>query len=286
MDDFLVRALAAGFGVAIIAGPLGSFVVWRRLAFFGETLAHSALLGVALGLVLHFSATLGIIAVALLIAVLLVAGEGQGGRGRPGLPTDTLLGILAHTALAAGLVALALIGTVRIDLMAYLFGDILAVGTADILWIYGTGAVAIAVLIAIWRPLLAVTIDAELARVEGVKVRAVRLVFVVLMALVIAVSLKIVGIVLITSLLVIPAAAARGFARTPEQMAVGAALIGCVAVALGMAGSFHWDTPSGPSIVLAAALIFAVLSLWPRRRPKRSSGAGRPASSGKISRSG
>ena len=285
MDDFLLRALAAGFGVAIIAGPLGSFVVWRRLAFFGETLAHSALLGVALGLVLHFSATLGIIAVALLIAVLLVAGEGQGGRGRPGLPTDTLLGILAHTALAAGLVALALIEPVRIDLMAYLFGDILAVGTADILWIYGTGAVAMAVLIAIWRPLLAVTIDAELARVEGVKVRAVRLVFVVLMALVIAVSLKIVGIVLITSLLVIPAAAARGFARTPEQMAVGAALIGCAAVALGMAGSFHWDTPSGPSIVLAAALIFAVVSLWPRR-PRRSSGAGRPASSGKISRSG
>jgi zinc transport system permease protein len=197
------------------------------------------------------------------------------------LPTDTLLGILAPTALAAGLVALALIDTVRVDLMAYLFGDILAVGSDDILWIYGTGAVALAALIAIWRPLLAITIDAELARVEGVKVRAVRLVFVVLMALVISVSLKIVGIVLITSLLVIPAAAARGLARTPEQMAVGAALIGCVAVALGMSGSLLWDTPSGPSIVLGAALIFAVISLWPRRR-----GRGKPASPGKISRSG
>ncbi len=265
MDDFMIRALIAGFGVAIVAGPLGSFVVWRRLAFFGGTLAHSALLGVALGLVLQFSITPGIIAVSLLIAVLLLAAEGRGK-----LSTDTLLGILSHTALAAGLVVFAFLEGVRVDLMAYLFGDILAVSRADVYWIFGAGALALGVLAAIWRPLLAITVHEELARVEGVPVQAIRFIFMALMALVIAVSLKIVGILLITSLLVIPAAAARGFSRNPEQMAVIAAGFGSLAVALGMSGSYFWDSPSGPSIVLAAALLFAVASLWPRRGFTRS----------------
>lgn len=265
MDDFMVRALIAGLGVALVAGPLGSFVVWRRLAFFGETLAHAALLGVALGLVLHFSITPGIVAVSLLLAALLVAAE-----GRAKLPTDTLLGILSPTALAAGILALAFLETVRVDLMAYLFGDILAVSRADVYWIFGAGALALALLAALWRPLLAITVHAELAQVEGVPVRAIRFVFMALMALVIAVSLKIVGILLITSLLVIPAAAARAFARNPEQMAVIAAGFGCLAVALGMSGSYLWDAPSGPAIVLAAALVFAAARLWPRRRFTRS----------------
>ncbi len=172
MDDFMLRALIAGLGVAVVAGPLGSFVVWRRLAFFGATLAHSALLGVALGLVLHFSVTLGIVAVSLLIAAFLVAAE-----GRAKLPTDTLLGILSHTALAAGLVALAFLETLRVDLMAYLFGDILAVSRADVYWIFGAGALAPGVLAALWRPLLAITVHAELAQVEGVPVQAIRFVF-------------------------------------------------------------------------------------------------------------
>ena len=261
MDDFMLRALIAGLGVAVVAGPLGSFVVWRRLAFFGATLAHSALLGVALGLVLHFSVTLGIVAVSHLIAAFLVAAE-----GRAKLPTDTLLGIWSHTALAAGLVALAFLETVRIDLMAYLFGDILAVSRVDVYWIFGAGALALGVLAALWRPLLAITVHAELAQVEGVPVQAIRFVFMALMALVIAVSLKIVGILLITSLLVIPPAAARGFSRNPEEMAVIAAGFGCLAVVLGMSGSYLWDTPSGPSIVLAAAAIFAAAWLRPRRR--------------------
>ncbi|MEE8515098.1 MAG: metal ABC transporter permease [Alphaproteobacteria bacterium] len=260
MDDFLFRALIAGFGVAIVAGPLGCLIVWRRLAFFGETLAHSALLGVALGVVLDAAVTPLILAVGLLVAVLMIAAE-----RRSRLPTDTLLGILSHTALAAGLVAFAFAGAARVDLLAYLFGDILAVDATDIAWIYAGGGAVLAALAVLWRRLLAVTVHAELAEVEGVPVTALRFAFMALMALVIAVSIKIVGILLITSLLVIPAAAARGFARTPEQMALIAIGFGCMAVALGLGGSYVWDAPSGPMIVLAAALIFALTTLSRRR---------------------
>jgi zinc transport system permease protein len=260
VDDFLVRAGLAGIGVALVSGPLGAFIVWRRMAFFGETLAHSALLGVALGLVLGTSLNLAIIAVCVAFAVLLVLLQRQ-----HYLAGDTLLGILAHASLSLGLVTVALAGTLRIDLMSLLFGDVLAVTTADIGWIWGSGAVALALLVAIWRPLLALTVHEDLARVEGVPVTAVRLGFMLLIALVIAVALKIVGVLLITSLLIIPAAAARRVAATPEAMAAFASLFGVLAVIGGLWGSWTWDTPTGPSIVLAAMAVFLVGLALPRR---------------------
>ncbi len=260
MPDFLLRAFLAGLGVALVAGPLGSFVVWRRMAYFGDTLAHAALLGVALGVLAGVNVTLGIIAACLVTALLLLGLQRQ-----RLLASDTLLGLLAHGSLSLGLVALAFLETVRIDLMGYLFGDVLAVTAADLAWIYGGGGVALVILAAIWRPLLAVTVHEELARVEGVNVTAVHMAFMVLIALVIAVALKIVGILLITSLLIIPAAAARRFAATPEQMAVLAAAFGVLAVAGGLLASMHWDTPSGPSIVVAAVALFALALPWRRR---------------------
>jgi zinc transport system permease protein len=260
MDDFLLRALIAGVGVALICGPLGAFVVWRRMAFFGHTLAHSSLLGVALGYLLHFDMTLGMFAVSLLLAGLLYVAE-----QRKTLTTDTVLGVLAHTALAAGIVMMAFLDTLRTDLLSLLFGDILSVREVDIYWIYGGGAVVMVALAVIWRSLLALTVHEEMAEVEGVNVTLVRFVFIVLLAIVIALSLKIVGLLLITSLLVIPAAAARHLSKTPEQMAVFAALIGCVTVVAGLAESFVWDLPSGGAIVLTAAAIFAIVSVWPRR---------------------
>lgn len=253
MDDFLWRALAGGIGVASIAGPLGCFIVWRRMAYFGDTLAHSALLGVALGLVLGIDLTVGIVACASLLAVLLVLLQQRH------LATDTLLGIMAHSGLAVGLVVLSFFESVRVDLFSYLFGDVLAVSQLDLVWIYAVAGLGLAALAAIWRPLLMVTIQEDLARAEGVPVIAVRLAFVLLLATVIAIAMKVVGIMLIVSLLIIPAATARCLSGTPERMAVLAALTGCAAVMAGLSGSLAWDTPSGPSVVVAAMALFALV---------------------------
>jgi zinc transport system permease protein len=261
MDDFLVRAFLGGLGVAVVAGPLGCFVVWRRMAYFGDTLAHSALLGIALGFILNIDLTLGVVITCAVLALLLAALQAQ-----QRLATDTLLGIMSHSALALGLVALAFMTSVRVDLLSYLFGDVLAVTRGDLLWIYGGGAVALAGLCLLWRPLLSLTVHEDLARVEGVPVAAVRLAFTLLIALIVAAAMKVVGVILITALLIIPAAAARRAARTPEVMAVLAALAGALAVAGGLYGSLRFDTPSGPSIVVAALALFVFAHLIPQRR--------------------
>ena len=262
IDDFLLRALLAGSGVVLLAGPLGCFIVWRRMAYFGDSLAHSALLGIALGVVLGIDLTLGIVATAMAIAVFLLLLQRQ-----RRLAGDTLLGLMAHSGLALGLVVLSFFETLRVDLLAYLFGDVLAVTAADLAWIYGGGFLALAVLAVIWRPLLSATVHEDLARAEGVPVEAVRLAFVLLIAVVIAIAMKIVGILLTTSLLIIPAATARRFARTPERMAVLSVAAGMLAVSGGLAASMIFDTPSGPSMVVAAfGLFLAGLALGGLRR--------------------
>jgi zinc transport system permease protein len=261
LSDFLVRAVLAGLGVALVAGPLGAFVVWRRMAFFGSTLAHSALMGVALGLLFDWNPVIGVIVICVIVSLALAIL-----RTRSRLADDTLLGILAHGTLAIGLVAVAFLETVRFDLMGYLFGDILAVTVVDLIWIYGGGIAVVAVLIAIWRPLLAITVHEELARAEGLRVAEINLVFMLLMALVVAVAMKIVGILLVVALLIIPAAAARRFSRTPEQMAIVATVMGMLSVTGGLAGSFGIDTPAGPSIVLAALILFGLSAALPAMR--------------------
>ena len=263
IDEFLVRALAAGIGVALIAGPLGCFIIWRRMAYFGDTMAHSALLGVALAVLFEVSITGSVFVIATLGALALIVLQ----RRAP-LSSDALLGILSHSTLALGIVIVAMMTWLRIDLMAYLFGDILAVSWLDIVVIYAGGALVIGLLALIWRPLLAGTISAELAAAEGLHPERARIIFMLLMAAVIAIAMKVVGILLITSLLIIPAAAARRFSSTPEMMAVIAALTGAVAVIGGLAGSLKWDTPSGPSIVVAAALLFLLSVLAGSRRQR------------------
>lgn len=261
MADFLLNALLAGLALALVAGPLGSFVVWRRMAYFGDTLSHAALLGVALGLMLDVSPTLAVTVGCVLLAVLLVTLQ-----SRQPLASDTLLGILAHSTLSLGLVVLSFMQDVRIDLMGYLFGDLLAVGPTDLAWIIGGSALVLVLLALLWRPLLAITVHEELARVEGLPVAAIRLSLMLLIAVVIAVAMKIVGVLLITSLLIIPAAAAQRHARTPEQMALGASLLGIVAVCGGLSLSWYQDSPAGPSIVVSAAALFLLSFAWPKRR--------------------
>lgn len=257
MDDFLLRALLGGLGVACIAGPFGSFVVWRRLAYFGDTLAHSALLGVALGFLAHINLTIATIFVCQILAMLLFISQ----RDRNNLAGDTILGILAHGSLSLGLVVLSFMQGIRVDLTAYLFGDILSVSTSDLFLILGCGSFALLVLLKLWRPLLAITVHEDLARVEGIAVDRVNAIFLCLIALLVAIMMKIVGLLLVTALLIIPAATARRFAKSPETMAFFASIIGAIAVGAGLFASFLWDAPAGPSIVVAACLIFALSAI-------------------------
>lgn len=259
LDDFFTRALIAGIGLALVTGPLGCFIVWRRMSYFGDTMAHSALLGVALALVMQIDVTLGvfIIAAAVAGALLLL-------QRRDTLSTDALLGILSHSALAIGLVVAFLSG-IRVDLMGFLFGDILAVTVIDIGVIWIGGALILGVLIALWRPLLAATVNADLAEAEGMRPDVTRIIFMLLLASVIAIAMKIVGVLLITALLIIPPATARRVSGTPEQMALVAAVAGAIGVTGGLFGSLRFDTPSGPSIVVAALILFLISIALPAR---------------------
>jgi zinc transport system permease protein len=260
MLEFLLPSILAGLGIALIAGPLGSFVVWRKMAYFGDTLAHASLMGLALGFLLEINLYLALLICCLMLAVLLVTLQKQ-----KLVATDTLLGILAHSALSLGLVAVSFLDNVRVDLMSYLFGDLLAVSPTDLVFIYG-GAAAVALVLAIfWRPLLSTTVNEDLAAVDGINIDLMRLVLMLMVGIVIAVGMKFVGALIMTSLLIIPAATARKFAQTPEQMAFIASGIGSLAVLGGLSLSWFYDTPAGPSVVIAATAMFMLSQMVKNR---------------------
>ena len=251
LDDFFSRALIAGVGVALVAGPLGCYIVWRRLAYFGDTLSHAALLGVALALLFQVNISLSVFSVSVFVSLALLLL-----KRRITLSADALLGLLAHSALAVGMVALSFMSWVRVDLMGFLFGDILAVTPFDIAVIWGGGLFVLLILVIFWQSLFAATVNLELAQAEGMKPEQANIIFMMLMAAVIAISMKIVGVLLITSMLIFPAAIARRFASGPEHMALIATIVGIIAVFGGLYGSLQWDTPAGPSIVVAASSFF------------------------------
>jgi zinc transport system permease protein len=257
LQPFLLRALLFGLGLAVVAAPLGCFVVWRRMAYYGEAIAQAALIGVALALALSLDVTAGVLVVTLAVSGLLLLLSRQ-----QVVPFDSLLGLIAHAALAAGVIAASLASGRQPDLMGFLFGDILAISSADLYWLLLGGAGALAALIAIWRPLLSLSVHEDIAAAEGAPTERVKLVLVLVMALVVAIAIKIVGALLTIAFLIMPAAAARPLARTPEQMAMLAGVFGMLAVAVGLYLSMTWDTPAGPSIVLVLAALF-VLSILP-----------------------
>jgi len=255
LDDFMTRATLAGVGVAFAAAPLGSFVVWRRMAYFGDATAHAAILGVALSLALQMSIFAGAMAIALIMAMTVTLLTGRG------YAMDTLLGVLAHSALAFGLVAVSFLSGIRIDLMAYLFGDILAVSRGDLAVIWGGAAIVVGLIGWRWAALLTSTLSEELAYASGIDPKREQLVLTFALAITVAVAIKVVGVLLIAAMLIIPAAAARPLARTPEQMAMAGAAIGAFSAVAGLRAAYILDTPAGPSIVCVAALVFVATSL-------------------------
>ena len=254
-DDFFIRALIAGLGIALVTGPLGCFVVWRRLSYFGDTLAHSALLGVTLAYSFELNIALSVFIISSLIALILIQLQ-----KKTNLPGDALLGLLAHSSLAVGLVVIGFLTFIRFDIMGLLFGDILAVTTDDLLIIWTGGAIILLVLKLIWKPLFASTVNYELAEAEGLNPDRAKAIFTILMAAVIAISIKMVGLLLITGMLIIPAAMARNISDSPQKMVLFSIIGGLLSVLLGLFSSLEFNTSSGPSIIMASLILF-ILSL-------------------------
>jgi zinc transport system permease protein len=258
-EPFFVRATLAGLAVALIAGPIGCFIVWRRLAYFGETVAHSALLGAGLGLLFNVNLAVGAIVVAMIMALVLLAF-----RRQRQMALDTVLGILSHSTLALGVVVIGLVTGAVTSHLDILFGDVLTVSRNDVLLVWAVTIVALGLLVWLWRDLIAISVHEDLARAEGIKVDRSELVFMLLIAFVTAISMKIVGLLLITALTVIPAAAARRIATSPEGMAVVAIVLALFAVIAGLLMSAAWGTVAGPSIVLSAGALFVLTLGWRR----------------------
>lgn len=255
--DYLAIPFWGGLGIALLAGPFGALMVWRRLAYFGDTLSHSGLLGVTLALALHINVIVGVICIALLVAMLLL-----GLTRWLTLASDTLLGLLSHTLLALGLFMIALVKGIQVDVLGFLYGDILALSQYDVWLIWGGGALVLLLLGVLWSDLLRLTLDSDLAAVEGVAVMRIEGAYLILLAIVVAIAMKMVGVLLITALLLIPAATARPWSKNPEQMALLGSLLGSITVIIGIGCSHVWDVPTGPAVVVAAAALFLVSTFF------------------------
>ena len=249
--DFFIRALIAGVGIALVTGPLGCFIIWRRLSFFGDTLAHAALLGVTMAVFFEINIAFSVFLISSVVALILLKLQQT-----TKLPGDALLGLLAHSSLAVGLVVIGFLTSIRFDVMGLLFGDILAVNQNDLLLIWIGGALILLILKFIWRPLFASTVNYELAEAEGMKPDKFNAIFTVLMAAVIAISIKIVGLLLITGMLIMPAAMGRNLSNNPQQMVILSVIAGLLSVIIGLFSSLQFNTPSGPSIITAALILF------------------------------
>jgi len=249
-QPFVLRAVAAALALAVVAAPLGAVVIWNRMAYFGETVSQASLIGIALGLALGIDITGPVILVTLIVAALLILLSRQ-----RIVPLDAILGLMHHGALALGVIATLSLKGPSVDLMGYLFGDIFAVTNTDLVWIVGGGVIVLAALAWLWEPLLRLAVHEELAAAEGVDRDTVKMLFIVLLSLTIAIAIKIVGALLVIAFLIVPAVAARPFAATPERMALLAVAIAAASALLGITLSYLVDTPGGPAVVLIMAVI-------------------------------
>tara|TARA_Y100000591_G_scaffold303873_1_gene300073 strand:- start:208 stop:1008 length:801 start_codon:yes stop_codon:yes gene_type:complete len=262
LNDFFIRALIAGIGIALVTGPIGCFIIWRRLSFFGDTLSHSALLGVTIGFFFDINVAVSVFLISSAIALVLLKLQKT-----TKLPGDALLGLLAHSSLAVGLVVISFLSSIRFDIMGLLFGDILAVNEIDLLIIWLGGAMILLILKIIWKPLFASTVNNELAEAEGMNPERANAIFTILLAAIIAISIKIVGLLLITGMLIMPAAMSRNISNNPQQMVKLSVVGGLLSVLIGLFSSLQFNSPSGPSIITAALVLF-ILTLIKIKRTK------------------
>ena len=251
-DPFILRGILAGLAVALISGLVGCFVVWRRMSYYGESIAHSSLLGVGLGILMGVGINLGIVFTCLLFGILFLWLQQS-----KLLSSDTLLGVLAHLALSIGIIVISM-NRIKIDVHAFLFGDILAVTQNNLWGMYLAVLIVVIIICLNWSSLLLVTLDEDLAKAEGVNPLFINLLLTSMLTIVVAVSIQIIGLLLITAMLIIPAATSRRLVNSPEKMAIVATLLGIISVILGIYLSVEIDAPSGPSIVVVSAVLFFI----------------------------
>jgi zinc transport system permease protein len=250
LDDFLIRAVLAGLIMVVIAAPMGCLMVWQRLAFLSDTLGHAAVLGVGLGLMLQLEPIFGVLAVALVIVFSLSRVSSFNSA-----LSETTLAIISHTGLAGGIILVGLLPGPAVNLEAILFGDLLATTSADLLNLLLTTVLLLVLLLRHWRAFVAVSVSREIAQAEGIEVRRIQFLMYIMIALLVAVMMKVMGVLLIAAMLVIPTSSARLFSRSPEQMVYISGLYGLFALGGGITSSFHFDWQTGPAIVVSATVL-------------------------------
>jgi zinc transport system permease protein len=253
IDSFLLNAIFGGLIIASVSGLLGCFVLWKNMAYFGDALSHSALLGITIGILFHLNLTIAVSLVAILFAIVFSQNTSR-------YSNDTMLGVISYSALSLAIIVNSY-KKVKMDLIGYLFGDILAINYHDMLYLSICTLVISIWIYRNWSELIMLSICEEYLHASGGNVRRTKLGFALVLALFIATSFKVVGILLITAMLIIPAASALAISRSPLQMAKLAVIIGSFSCICGIAGAFYFNAPTGPSIVVTSLLCFVITNV-------------------------
>ena len=260
MIELFFLGWVAGVLLTLVTGPLGSFIVWRRMSAFGDTLCHASLLGLAIGIALNVNPFYTVLCLLLLISSVIIFLEHISC-----FSLDTILGIITYSTLSLGMIIVSFMSeNTKISITNYFFGDLLKITFSDLIIIILLIIVVLFILIWNWKRMLFLTINSELAYVDGINITKIRLIFILITALTIAVSIKFIGSLVIAALLVIPAATAQKFAMSPENMAYIAILISILGVTSGMILSYFLNIPSNPSIVLFLSFLF-LLSFFKKK---------------------
>ncbi len=266
LDDFLIRSLLAGILMVLVAAPMGCLMVWQRLAFLADTLGHAAVLGVALGLVMSINPMMSVLLIILLVMVIMQLSQRRL-HVSAGVLSESVLAILSYTGLSAGILILGVSGRSNVSLEAILFGDLLATSMQDLMFIGITVLILLGLLWKHWHSFVAVTVSPEIAQAEGISVQKTQLLLYLMIALLVAVMMKIMGVLLIGAMLVIPVNAARVFSRGPEQMVLISLGFGLISLFSGMFFSWQFDLQTGPAVVVVATL-WLLLALLVQKRNK------------------
>lgn len=261
---FIGQGVIALLVLSFLTAPMGCFLIWRRMSFFGATLAHSALLGAVIGLLLGVGVFVGVMGFTALLACLLTWWL-QNQR----LANDTVLAMIAHLTLAIGVVAISLMDNLRIDLMAYLFGDVLSISRPVFYQIVAVCIVSAIALRVFWRGFVNLAVQPDIAQVEGYRTTVLSFCFVLFLSITISVGMVTVGALLIVSMLIIPAATARLIANQLKTMVFAAWIFTVISIISGMVAAYYVDLPAGPMVVIASGGLFVLAYLsaqWQQSR--------------------